>query len=262
MYLNNYFINSFIDNGISNYLLLREDKPYKKEYMFEMYVVRALIKIYGKINIINPYKIKSENSFKCNLLMYGLTVKEMETLFQYFDSYELWLNSENVTRTDLTTKIEKILIDMIVIKGRKHQITEEEMNFFNNFFDPVDNTLAKIHASITFDNDVVPNYWKRKKLSLNSKVDLVDIRSDLLASNDYATYGISIQDVEKMSHDQVQVLNDKIQEKERKKSKNWFHPKKIIISSGSGFVDTLMLLSIMTTEIMIGLVLAFYFMRG
>lgn len=257
-----YFINSFIDNGIKNYLLLNDGKVYNNEHIFEIYVIKALCKIYGEINIINPFKIRSENSFKCNLLMYGFTEKEMDLLFLYFEKYEEWLNSENVGKTDLTTKIEKILIDMILIKCRKRVVDEEDINFFDNFFDPVNNTFSKMHSLITIDNDVIPNYWKRKKLGLNNKVKLVDVRTDLLAKDDYASYGINIKDVEKLTHEQVVVLNNKIQEKDKKSKNVLFKPKKIIISSGSGFVDTLMLLSIMTTEVMVGLILAFYFMRG
>lgn len=260
--MTDYFINEFLENGIKNYLLLRADKEYAKEHMFEIYIIRALVKIYGEINIINPYKIHSENSFKCNLLMYGFSEKEMNTLFNYFSDYENWLSSENVTKTDLTTKIEKILVDMILFKSRKHVITEEEMEFFDAFFDPVNNKLAKLHSLITIDNDIVPNYWKRKKLSFNSKLNLVDVRTDLLASDDYANYGINIKDVETMPHDQVIKLNEKIEEKEKKNKFRKFKPKNIIISSGSGFVDTIMLLSIMSSEILIGLVLSFYFMKG
>lgn len=256
------FINEFIDCGIRNYLLMKDNVMYEKEHTFEMYVIKALCKIYGEINIINPYKIQSENSLKCNLLMYGLSEKEMELLFSYFDMYEEWLDSDNVGKTDLTTKIEKMLINMILIKSRKRNIDEHTLEWFDSFFDPVDNNLAKLHSLITVDNDVVPNYWKRKKLGLSNKVNLVDIRTDLLAKDDYATYGINIKDVEKMSHDQVKVLNDKIQEKEKKTKNVKFKPRKLIISTGSGFVDTIMLLSIMATEVMVGLIIAFYFMKG
>ena len=38
-------------------------------------------------------------------------------------------------------------------------------------------------------------------------------------------------------------------------------PKRLILTSGSGFVDTVVLLSIMATEIMIGLLVAFWFLR-
>ena len=117
--MQNIFINEFIENGINNYLLMKENKIYKKEHIFEFYIIEALCKIYGEINIINPYKIQSENSFKCNLLMYGLTEKEMNLLFTYFKQYENWLESDNVGKTDLTIKIEKMLITMIIIKFRK-----------------------------------------------------------------------------------------------------------------------------------------------
>ena len=260
--MKNIFINEFIENGIKNYLLMQENESFEREHTYEIYVIKALCKIYGEINILNPYKIQSVNSFKCNLLMYGLTEKEMELFFSYGEMYEEWLDSENALKTDLTIKIEKMLVNMILVKSRKRKIEENELEWFDKFFDPIDNNLAKIHALITLDNDVIPNYWKRKKMGLTNKVKLVDVRTDLLAKDDYAAYGVNIQDVEKMTHAQVVELNDKIQEKEKKNKNVLFKPKKVLLSTGSGFVDTLMLLSIMATEVMVGLILAFYFMKG
>ena len=257
-----YFVNKFIDNSIQNYLLLRGKEEYDKAHLFEIFVIRALVKIYGEINIMNPYKIKSENSFKCNLLMYGLTEKEMNEFFDNCELYEKWLDSNDATKTDLTIKIEKILIDMLIIKARKYSFSDEELAFFNKFFDPVNNTLAKMHSLITTDNDIIPNYWRKKKLGLDSKIDLVDVRTDLLASDDYESYGIEIKNVEKLDHKQVMNINSKIEATEKKQRKKHFIPKNIIISTGSGFVDTLMILSIMSTEIMIGLLFAFRFLRG
>ena len=71
-------------------------------------------------------------------------------------------------------------------------------------------------------------------------------------------------DISKMSEDKVKNINNKIIEKEKEESKRSkkFNPKNIIITSGNGFVDTLMLLCIMTTEIVIGIMCALYFMRG
>jgi hypothetical protein len=77
--------------------------------------------------------------------------------------YEKWLSSETVGKTELTTKIEKLLINMILVKCRKRVIDEETLVWFDNFFDPVGNNLAKLHSLITYDNDAIPNYWKRKK---------------------------------------------------------------------------------------------------
>ena len=76
--MNNIFINDSIDAGISNYLLIKQGKDYDKAHIFETYIIRCLCKIYGDINILNPYRINNVNSFKANLIMYGLSVKEME----------------------------------------------------------------------------------------------------------------------------------------------------------------------------------------
>ena len=62
--MNNIFINDSIDAGISNYLLIKQGKDYDKAHIFETYIIRCLCKIYGDINILNPYRINNVNSFK------------------------------------------------------------------------------------------------------------------------------------------------------------------------------------------------------
>ena len=66
-----------------------------------------------------------------------------------------------------------------------------------------------------------------------------------------------------MSEEKVKNINNRIIEKEKEddKRKKKFIPKNLIITSGNGFVDTLMLLCIMTTEIVIGIIIALYFIR-
>ena len=68
----------------------------------------------------------------------------------------------------------------------------------------------------------------------------------------------------KMSEEKVKDVNESILEKEKEEQKRnkKFVPKSLIITSGNGFVDILMLLSIMTTEIVIGVLIALYFIRG
>ena len=110
----NFFINESIDSGISNYTLIKDGKDYDKAHIFEVYIIRCLCKIYGELNILNPYRIKNEYSFKTNLIMYGYTVKEMEEFISLMNEYSKWLNSEkSVGKTDLTSKLEICLINMI-----------------------------------------------------------------------------------------------------------------------------------------------------
>ena len=260
----NYFINESIDSGISNYSLIKDGKDYDKAHIFEVYVIRCLCKIYGELNILNPYRIKNEYSFKTNLVMYGYTVKEMEEFISLLNEYSRWLNSEkSVGKTDLTSKIEICLINMILVRNRSKKFDDSEIEFFDKYFDPRDNNFATLHKLITKDINIIPMYWSRKRSLLSSKLKFKLIRNDLLSSSTYDKYGLDKEEVSKMSEDKVKNINNKIIEKEKaeeKRSKK-FIPK-IIITSGNGFVDTLMLLTIMTTEIVIGIMFALYFMRG
>lgn len=262
--MNNIFINDSINSGISNYLLIKNSEYYDKAHIFEVYVVRCLCKIYGDINILNPYRINNENSFKSNLIMYGLKVSEMEEFISLMDDYSKWLNSEkNVGKTDLTSKIEIILINMIIERNKVIRFSSDELEFFDKYFDPRNNNFATLHNLITKDVNIIPMYWNRKKALLNNNIKFKLIRNDLLSSSIYDKYGLNKDDISKMSEEKVRNINNRILEKEKednKRSKR-FIPKNLIITSGNGFVDTLMLLSIMTTEIMIGIMIALYFLR-
>ena len=263
--MNNIFINDSISNGISNYLLIKNGKDYDKAHIFEVYVIRCLCKIYGDINILNPYRIDNENSFKSNLIMYGLKVSEMEEFISLMNDYSKWLNSEkNVGKTDLTSKIEIILINMIIERNKTNKFSDEELEFFDKYFDPKNNNFATLHNLITKDVNIIPMYWNRKKALLNNNMKFKLIRNDLLSSSTYDKYGLDKDDISKMSEEKVKNINNRILEKEKEDNKRnkKFIPKNLIITSGNGFVDTLMLLSIMTTEIMIGIMIALHFLRS
>ena len=262
--MNNIFINQSISYGISNYMLIKQGKDYDKAHIFEVYIIRCLCKIYGDLNIINPYRINNENSFKSNLIMYGLKLSQMEEFINLMEEYSIWLNSEKlVGKTDITSKIEIILINMIIERNKHIRFNEDEIKFFDKYFDPINNNFATLHDLITKDVSIIPMYWNRKKSLLGGNIKFRLIRNDLLSSSTYDKYGLDRETLEKMSEEKVRNINNRILEKERednKRSKK-FIPKNIIITSGSGFVDTLMLLSIMTTEIMIGIMIALYFLR-
>ena len=263
--MNNIFINDSVDAGISNYLLIKQCKDYDKAHIFETYIIRCLCKIYGDINILNPYRINNVNSFKANLIMYGLSEKEMNEFISLMGDYSKWLNSEkNVGKTDITSKIEIILINMIIYRNKIIKFTDNEIEFFDKYFDPKNNNFATLHSLITKDVNIVPMYWNRKKVLLNNNIKFKRIRNDLLSSSVYDKYGIDKDDMSRMSEEKVRNINNRIleSEKDTEKRNKKFIPKNLIITSGNGFVDTLMLLSIMTTEIMIGIMIALHVMRG
>ena len=260
----NIFINEAIDSGISNYLLIKQEKDYDKAHIFEVYIIRCLCKIYGDINILNPYTINNINSFKSNLIMFGLKKEDMEEFIKLMGDYSKWLNStKNVGKTDITSKIEIILINMIIERNKINKFTNEELEFFDKYFDPKNNNFSKLHSLITKDVNIIPMYWNRKKVLLNNNMKFKRVRNDLLSSQVYNKYGIDKEDISKMSEEKVRNINNRIlsSENENEKKVKKFNPKNIIITSGNGFVDTLMLLTIMTTEILVGIMIALYFIR-
>ena len=263
--MNNIFINDSISSGLSNYLLIKEGKDYDKSHIFEVYIIRCLCKIYGDINILNPYRIGNTNSFKSNLIMYGLSTKDMEDFIKLMDDYSKWLNSvKNVGKTDITSKIELILINMIIERNKTVKFTESEIEFFDKYFDPKNNNFATLHSLITKDVNLVPIFWSRKKVLLNNNLKFKKIRNDLLSSDLYNRYGVDKDELSKMSDDRIKSINNRIIENEKIKEKREkkFNAKSVIITSGNGFVDTLMLLCIMTTEILVGIMIALRFLRG
>ena len=260
----NNFINESIDSGISNYLLIKQEKDYDKAHIFEVYIIRCLCKIYGDINIINPYRINNVNSFKSNLIMYGLKKEEMEEFISLMAEYSKWLNStKNVGKTDITSRIEIILVNMIIERNKVNKFTNEEIEFFDKYFDPKDNNFSKLHSLITKDINIIPMYWSRKKVLLDNNMKFKKIRNDLLSRDLYNKYGIDKDDISRMSEEKVRNINNRIltSEKESEKRTKKFNPRNIIITSGNGFVDTLMLLTIMTSEILVGIMIALYFLR-
>lgn len=197
--------------------------------------------------------------------MYGLSEKEMNEFISLMGDYSKWLNSEkNVGKTDITSKIEIVLINMIIYRNKIIKFTDNEIEFFDKYFDPKNNNFATLHNLITKDVNIVPMYWNRKKVLLNNNIKFKRIRNDLLSSSVYDKYGIDKDDMSRMSEEKVRNINNRIleSEKDTEKRNKKFIPKNVIITSGNGFVDTLMLLSIMTTEIMIGIMIALHVMRG
>ena len=259
------FVNKAIHNGILNYLNFINNIDLNKVNIFEFWVIKILIRIYGEINIINPYKLGKEDSFKKNLLIFGLKASDVDLFIKYMDDYNNWLNSSTlVAKTNIPNKISAILINMILMKSLNQKISSEDIELFNTFFDPVDGELVKIRDVVVDDKIMIPQLWRRKKSQFEGKLILEVIPPDLLPASDYMRYGLVLNEVKQLSNLKIREINDKIIAEDADNAeggRNKFDPRKLILTSGSGFVDTVVLLSIMATEIMIGLLIAFWFLR-
>ena len=221
---------------------------------------------YDEINIINPYKLGKEDIFKNNLLIYGMNDKEIDSFVKYMNEYNTWLESSNNSKTNILNKICEILINMILAKSDEREISSEDLAFFNSFFIPTDPELIKIKKLTTDDLDMIPKLWERKKAWFTQNIVLEVKPPELLSPEDYKRYGLSIDEVKQLSNLKIREINDNILKEDAEnveggRTNTKDEPLKLVLTSGSGFVDTVVLLSIMATEIMIGLLIAFWFLR-
>lgn len=263
-YVDKFFINPAIENGICSYMLYKEGKTYPPLFTFEMNVIKVLTIIYGEKSVLLPYKIDNEKAFECNLLIYDLKESDMKNFIKYMgEYYEFMKNYKSEKKaTGLTTEIEKILLEMIIKRSKRKEFTAEEIAEFDCIFNPIEGNLKKIKSLVSPDNGLIIRAWESNKLELsNTQLRMIAVNPNLLDSNLYTKYGYNIKTIASLSENEVEKINRLIIIEENrpnleKTRKSIFRREKIVLTSGNGFVDKLMLLSIIATELMIGIVIA------
>ena len=256
------FINEGIHNGLIQYSKYIAKERLHQVHIFEIWVVRVLVNIFGEPNILEPYQENDEKAFRKNLTAHGLKPAEVNQFLNFMEEYDNWLNSPYlVSKTDLPTKIEIFLIKMVSLKAKKEKTSKEELDEYYVFFDPIKGDLAKYKDFVVADKTITPSLWRKEREILDGKKKPL-VTSDLLPASDYKRFGLDIGEVKYLEKEKIEEINARIlEEQESDEAPAKFDPKKLILTSGSGFVDTLVLLSIIATQIFIGLLIAFTFVR-
>ena len=240
----NFFVNRAIDCGIENYLLKKNNEKYDKSHIFEVLVIEMLIHIYGEINIINPYKLKDSKSFIKNLQLYGLSSKSVYQFINLMDEYYRWLSSSNKKNDNVIERIKFILLQMVLNKVSEKNLSSVEVTYYVRFFE---NKIIGLSETCQLMGDNNVNFyrmWKLKKgfidsESINFTYDL--LLPDFFDEKKYKEFGISLNDMSKLSNETVEKINNKIvvEDADTERKKNRFViPLRLAISSGNGFVDT------------------------
>lgn len=269
-YTEKYFINSGVDAGIKSYLLYKNEQSYPRIHTFEMNVIKVLTIIYGEKSILLPYKIDNEKAFECNLLMYDLKESDMHRFIRYMEEYHnFMLNFKSESKaTGLTSEIEQILMEMIVQRAKRREFTKEEIKEFDAIFNPIDGDLKKIKSLVSKNDGLIIRAWENNKFELsNTQIRMIAVNPNLLSKEQYDKYGYDIRTIASLSSVEIDEVNNIIQGEEnktfeKKKKLNFFQRNRIVLTSGNGFVDKLMLLSIVATELMIGVIVTMTIFGG
>ena len=217
----------------------------KKEDQFSYNIIKLLSYIYSEADIINPYKLGDFRLLDTNLKKYGLTDLELEKFDTAFNKYVIYHNNDGFYT------LYKIMMDMIALKHQKVPLSKEDIKRYEDIF----------FAGRTVK--VLEDYWNNTLYKINNKSDkmVAKIYLQKKSINDLKTlkhYKLVREKEEEISKYNQKLETGRIKAKIVKISNTPITP----ISSGNGFVDIIMILSFVATEVLVGAMAAITLIKG
>lgn len=253
--MNEDIISEALDYALSNYLKYK-DYPESAEYnSFFVVVIRLLCIIYGEQEIITPFITKNSQQFEINLSKYGY---ELDKIIDFKQQLDVAYNLLTIQKENpYFTNIQKVLIDMLMIRKEKENIDEEIKSFYDLLYTPENKNplqLSELFLNTT-DEWEIDKYFKNEVVK-HQKID-VDKPKIFLNPKAYEYYGLSMEQVQDMSSDYLDLINHQIYLhfgiKENAINKEYLLEKALEkentkhLTSGKGYVDVLLILSIVGT---------------
>ncbi len=263
-----YFINIAFDKALKLYIKSRDDKESVTYNSFLVVVIRLLVLIYGEADLLNPYYLGNKVVFLNNLSKYGMSNSDValfkEELLSYYN-FEIANNKDTIkVKNPYFKTILKYLTDMFVLKKKSTSVSyEDEETFlelvytthtknpyrvsFSYLMNEDPTFIEKYYYSKLNELDVTKDLSKTINMNLNLEalnyvgVNLSNLNNlsekDLITAKD-ATYNYFSVDADSPMRDQE--LQDKLVSLKEVK-----YPK---LTSGNGYVDILLLMSIIVTS--------------
>lgn len=274
--MNKVFINNAFTRAINDYVLCAEACSGVVYNSFLVVIIRMLIVLYGELDIINPWNVLDEELLKSNLAKFGYKKDDIELFFQNLEKYfEQELENEKQTiksKNAYFIIIQKQLIDMLVCKKINFLLTEvETKDFYDLLYTPNTSDPLRLSYNYLMAKDVyeVDRYFK-EQMESNVKV-VIPEEKHLVNLKAYEILNYSMEDIRKMSSSEIDKLNTQVYDyfkiRENAINKEYLLEKaletlereKNKISSGNGYVDILLILSIICTVVMLVGIVAFIF---
>lgn len=267
--MNNYFINEAMDYYFNSYLNIAKTDNFLGASNFGENVINYLVKLYGKVNIVNPYLIKSVEEFENNLGMYGYKKNNIMNFYKEVMDFYTWEKEGKKGKCRSFNVIQKMLYDMTLKKcDLDKNVTVDS---FKKLFYTTDNkniNYQMFNLLYSANPNEIALYINNKR---NTTV-LVRNRANVLSPKYYQSYGLTMEEVNKLDDDQFDALNKYLLDEATSEDVNGGRTDvmenvltKVLkqpVRGTSGYVDALLLTGIFATIIMIGFVaFIFLFMR-
>ena len=262
------FINEAFTKAINDYLKSVEQSKGVVYNSFLVVVIRLLIIMYSELDIVNPMVINDEDLLKNNLAKYGYSKNDLDIFFsdlQVF--YEQEKDNENKMikiKNPYFITVQKELIDMLIAKKLNYNLKEKEVqDFYSLLYTPYSKNPLQVSYNFLMADDVleIDNYFK-KQMKENVKV-VVPREKHLLNVKAYELLNYSMDQINNMDASEVDRVNHQVYDyfkiRENAINKEYLLDKAIEaiereqnkVTSGNGYVDILLVMSIICTVIMV-----------
>ena len=267
------FINNAFSKAINDYQNSCDNIQGIMYNSFLVVVVRMLISIYSELDIINPMMIGDEKLLKENLAKFGYSP---DAIMVFLSNLQLFLDiEEENNKKEIKGKnpyfitIQKELVDMFIKKKVNFYITEVEVNeFYDLLYTPYSKNPLRVSYNFLQASDVmeVDKYFK-VQMKNNVKV-ILPKEKHLLNAKAYEILNYSFDNIKNLESSEVDKINSQVYDyfkiRENAINKEYLLEKAIEaierennkVTSGNGYVDILLVLSVICTVLMLlGIVL-------
>lgn len=269
------FINEAINMAIRKYMRCKDGINSGELDTFEVVVIRTLILIYGELDIINPFKINNEKNLDNNLKKFGLKDDVLVDFKERFLNF--YKNKEDAlaVKQDFLN-IQKILIDMFVLKKGHVLISDDEIEQFKKLLytkEEINPYKMMTYSKYTPDSDEIINYYNSEIYKIGHKFEFKEYSDVLLNREAYQLAGFNPAEVERMKENEIINMNNKVyyffkiknEEKNKKEMLEnailYFKKYGSFNNNSKGYVDLLLIFSLVATGLMLVLTFSINFMR-
>jgi len=267
------FINEVLSLAIEDYLKYKNRQTDAAFSSFPVMVIRTLIYIYGELDIINPYITHNEHNmggFDNNLTKFGFPKEKVELFKNLFLQYQQELNEGKKPNTSFL-QLEKYLIDMYFYKQRAMNLPLEKKEEFKQFIYLSGNSNPYIHETLekfVWNLNELDMYFQSVCFEMEHNFSIEELRRSTLAPEAYMLLGYSMEQISLLNDIDLRKVNEQVfnfflidkdapnKDELLLKAVSYYKKYGNRITSGNGFVDMLLVASVLITAIfIIGLVL-------
>lgn len=262
------FINDVINKAIEDYLKFKATPANPMFSTFPVMAIRTLIYIYGELDIINPYITRNEQSlggFDSNLTKYGFPEEKVEDFKNAFLKYHESL-TKNVIPNEGMVMIQKYLMEMYLMKEKNMHLDislEEEFKSYLYFSSNPNPHIQKDLPLLGNHANELQSYFQSIAFEMHHNFSLEEERRIIYPYVAYQVLGYNINQINALSDIDLKKVNDNVlnffrinKEEPNKedmllKAISYYQKYGNRLTSGNGYVDMLLFLSVLVTTLFI-----------